>query len=246
MVKTQNTVNTHADLDANYPESEWTNMELFQVCKEMEWGEAAKLTRIGQGNLKRVCGEIAQLLSKTQKFPQNKQVADYVTEELKVFCQVWKESSSTMEVGRRLGISGKKACAISKWLRSKGVKVPLLEGEVVRAGNGVKVQFDWMRFAKVIKMAPTMEFAAETLDMSCDEVLESCMELRTRGVNCPIPPYDKTPEWIEIRGGYELSQVVFKGNKHGGGRNYKIRHAGYRRSFSLSFGESRYLSACFS
>lgn len=224
-------------------DTQWTNLEVFHTCKSFDWNEASKLTHIPVGQLKNISGNVAKILSQTGSFPQRKQIHEYETPELKVFCRVWKESPATIHVSQVLGISPKKATGIANYLRQRGVPVPELEGEHVKAKE--REQFDWMKFAQVIKGAITLEFAAETLDMSAEDIIECCLELQALGINCQIPPYDETPEWIMVRMGRELQKIIFRGDLHGGGRNYKIRHAGYKKQFKMSFGESKYLVAMF-
>lgn len=240
------TIRSEQELTNPIPESDWTPAQIFQICKTSSWDEASQLTNIAIGALKRISGAVAAYLAKGRTFPTSpKEMIDYTQGELKTFCQVWICSDHIDEVARSLGISVAKTKSIAQYLRSRGVKVNRLEGEAEEKRSSDREEFDWRKFAQVIKMAPTMEFAAKTLDMSTDDVLEKCCEVRAKGINCPIPPYDETPEWIQVRAGYELSQVVFTGSKHGSGKKYRIRHAGYRRVHKMSYGDSQYLAACF-
>lgn len=161
-------------------------------------------------------------------FPIHKKVGDYDGPEFKVFAQVWVKSETVEQVAKNLGIPTRKAHSVVKRLRGLGVRVPIKEDERNRPSKK-KEQFNWVKFAKVIKGAYSMEFACNTLNMEVEDIIARCIFLQENKIPALIPAFDKTPEWLKIRMGRELMQLVYIGDGHGSGKNFKLRYAGYKR-----------------
>ena len=222
--------------------SQWIRGELFQVNEKGEFttrgihyipnsmiqnGETAPDT----SKMIYVSGDIFDNIhheAPKSSFSIHKKVDAYTAPELKVFAQHWMKLHTVGEVAHTLGINVVKCHAIVKRLRNLGIRVPVKPDEKVRK-PGNKNQFDWIRFARTVKGAYSMEFVCNTLNMEVEDVIARCVFLQEHKVPALIPKFDDTPEWLKIRMGRELKQLIFIGDKHGSGKNFKIKYAGYKR-----------------
>lgn len=165
-------------------------------------------------------------------FPQRLQIKQYSTPQLKIFVREWKQADSISEVANRLGIPEKKTIAIARYLRRHRVLLPIKSDEKEKTRRKKKI--DWLHFVRATKGAKFLETAANAIGMEFERYIYCCVWLQKRGVRIIIPPFMDEPEWIKIRMGEDLKQRITIRSKHGSGKKYKQRWAGYKREMKVN------------
>lgn len=164
-------------------------------------------------------------------FPIHLQTRAYNTEHLKVFIRAWKATIHFAEVGKALGISDRKVSSILKRLRSAGVKIAPKYDEP----KAKKLQkFDWNTFVRAIRGSKFIETAVNSTGIPLPKLLFLATLAQDKGVRLTIPPFQNQPEWIEIRAKNDLKQIIRIKPKHGSGRNFKMKWAGYKKQYRIN------------
>lgn len=159
-------------------------------------------------------------------FPIQLEVKEYSTDHLKVFIRVWQQSNHFGQVGKMLGISDKKVQQIAKRLRQAGVKLPEKQDELK---DRPKQTFDWKKFVRLVRSCKYIETGLNATGFTLSKFLFLCISAQKQGVKLTIPPFENQPEWINVRSKNQLKQSISINSKHGSGKNFKIKWAGYKR-----------------
>jgi hypothetical protein len=171
---------------------------------------------------------------------KRKQRDVYRTEHYKIFVRQWKLNPTTEQLAINLGISRKKVWSIAKFLRSKKVFLPLKSDER-HTKRPERKKINWTHFVRAVKGAKYAETAATMVGMELERFLFCCQFLQSKGVRLVIPPMDDCPDWLRIRAGNDLKQIISVRSKHGSGRNFKERWAGYAKKTVMNMAGCEWL-----
>jgi hypothetical protein len=183
---------------------------------------------------------LAQKEFKGVGFPQRTKIRHYKMGHLKVFVRQWKLAPTTEELAKNLGIPQKKVWALAKFLRSKKVFLPLKSDEK-HTKRPERKKINWTHFVRAVKGAKYAETAATMVGMELERFLFCCQFLQSKGVRLVIPPMDDCPDWLRIRAGNDLKQIISVRSKHGSGKNFKQRWAGYAKKTVMNMAGCEWL-----
>lgn len=148
-------------------------------------------------------------------------------------CRLTKERQSLVQLKSATNLPKVKLLSLLKKLRKAGVKIPFRKWEISTSQRKQFSKDEIIKFTQIIPQCYNVTHFAICCDISLDSAEYFLKKLQEKfdeynakhGTNKKMPEFATNP-----MDKYTLKdEIVWRGDKHGSGKHYKQKHAGYKR-----------------